>query len=105
MRDNKRSGQTLSVNWPLWEEGGMRVDKETERLMYEQTGMKAMRSASGIQASSSANIVSGLNLLAISSTFPMNDVVNLSSSANIVAGLNLLAISSAFPMNEVRGSS
>ena len=28
----------------------MRVDKETERLMYEQTGMKAMRSASGIQA-------------------------------------------------------
>ncbi|WP_122504117.1 SDR family NAD(P)-dependent oxidoreductase [Bacillus velezensis] len=50
VRDNKRSGQTLSVNWPLWEEGGMRVDKETERLMYEQTGMRAMRSASGIQA-------------------------------------------------------
>ncbi|MBI0443638.1 SDR family NAD(P)-dependent oxidoreductase [Bacillus amyloliquefaciens] len=50
VRDNNRSGQTLSVNWPLWEEGGMRVDKETERLMYEQTGMKAMRSASGIQA-------------------------------------------------------
>ncbi|ANU30635.1 polyketide synthase [Bacillus velezensis] len=50
VRDNERSGQTLSVNWPLWEEGGMRVDKETERLMYEQTGMKAMRSASGIQA-------------------------------------------------------
>ncbi|MGG0914500.1 type I polyketide synthase [Bacillus velezensis] len=50
VRDNKRSGQTLSVNWPLWEEGGMRVDKETERLMYEQTGMKAMRSTSGIQA-------------------------------------------------------
>ncbi|MDH5840264.1 type I polyketide synthase [Bacillus velezensis] len=50
VRDNRRSGQTLSVNWPLWEEGGMRVDKETERLMYEQTGMKAMRSASGIQA-------------------------------------------------------
>ncbi|WP_063094831.1 SDR family NAD(P)-dependent oxidoreductase [Bacillus amyloliquefaciens] len=50
VRDNERSGQTLSVNWPLWEEGGMRVDKETERLMYEQTGMRAMRSASGIQA-------------------------------------------------------
>ncbi len=50
VRDNERSGKTLSVNWPLWEEGGMRVDKETERLMYEQTGMKAMRSASGIQA-------------------------------------------------------
>ncbi|MFP3633770.1 SDR family NAD(P)-dependent oxidoreductase [Bacillus sp. SIMBA_033] len=50
VRDNERSGQTLSVNWPLWEEGGMRVDKETERMMYEQTGMKAMRSASGIQA-------------------------------------------------------
>ncbi|QPV76170.1 type I polyketide synthase [Bacillus velezensis] len=50
VRDNERSGQTLSVNWPLWEEGGMRVDKETERLMYEQTGMKAMRSASGIQS-------------------------------------------------------
>ncbi|PEU18246.1 hypothetical protein CN526_30425, partial [Bacillus wiedmannii] len=27
----KRKGQTLSLNWPLWKEGGMRVDKETEK--------------------------------------------------------------------------
>ncbi|PEA37029.1 hypothetical protein CON45_21560 [Priestia megaterium] len=46
----QRQGKTLSINWPLWEEGGMRVDVETEKVMYESMGMVPMRTSTGIEA-------------------------------------------------------
>ncbi|WP_232035849.1 SDR family NAD(P)-dependent oxidoreductase [Methylomusa anaerophila] len=46
----QRRGQTLSVNWPLWQEGGMRVDAETEKMLRQTTGMVAMGTATGIRA-------------------------------------------------------
>jgi len=47
---NQRHGQTLSVDWPLWREGGMRVDRETETMMLQNTGLIAMGTQTGIQA-------------------------------------------------------
>nr|QZA73306.1 type I polyketide synthase [Streptomyces sp.] len=44
-----RSGRSLSLNWPLWAEGGMRVDAETQHALREQTGMHALRTESGIR--------------------------------------------------------
>ncbi|MEU5718129.1 SDR family NAD(P)-dependent oxidoreductase [Streptomyces sp. NPDC020403] len=44
-----RAGRSLSLNWPLWAEGGMPVDAETEQVLREQTGMHALRTASGIR--------------------------------------------------------
>jgi NAD(P)-dependent dehydrogenase (short-subunit alcohol dehydrogenase family) len=29
----QRRGRTMSVNWPLWQEGGMRADQQTEELL------------------------------------------------------------------------
>lgn len=46
----EREGQTLSVNWPLWQEGGMRIDAATEQRLTQQTGLVAMQTATGIQA-------------------------------------------------------
>jgi polyketide synthase PksM len=46
----KRHGRTLSINWPLWQEGGMRVDKATERAMQERAGAVAMLTQHGIAA-------------------------------------------------------
>jgi acyl transferase domain-containing protein/acyl carrier protein len=46
----QRRGRTLSVNWPLWQEGGMRVDETVEKLMKQNTGMIAMRTETGIRA-------------------------------------------------------
>ncbi len=46
----QRQGQTLSINWPLWKEGGMHVDATTEKTLKQSTGMTAMQTASGIQA-------------------------------------------------------
>ncbi len=47
---NQRHGQTMSISWPLWQEGGMHVDVETEKMMRQNTGMIAMQTATGIQA-------------------------------------------------------
>ncbi|MWV45370.1 SDR family NAD(P)-dependent oxidoreductase [Paenibacillus sp. HJL G12] len=46
----QRSGRTLSVNWPLWQEGGMHVDASTEKRMQQATGMLPLRTTVGIQA-------------------------------------------------------
>jgi acyl transferase domain-containing protein/acyl carrier protein/enoyl-CoA hydratase/carnithine racemase len=46
----ERSGQTLSMNWPLWKEGGMGVDAATAAVMKENTGMVPMGTETGIRA-------------------------------------------------------
>ena len=33
VRESQRWGRTLLINWPLWREGGMRVDPGSEKLM------------------------------------------------------------------------
>ncbi|WP_176560069.1 SDR family NAD(P)-dependent oxidoreductase [Brevibacillus dissolubilis] len=45
----QRHGKTLSVNWPLWAEGGMRVDQETEELIRAQ-GLIPLGTREGIEA-------------------------------------------------------
>ena len=46
----QRYGLTLAVNWPLWREGGMRVDAETEKLMTQTSGLTALKTEIGIRA-------------------------------------------------------
>ena len=50
VRDNQRRGRTLSIDWPLWREGGMRVDPGLEKLMQERTGLVPMATATGLAA-------------------------------------------------------
>ncbi|MBP2630737.1 MAG: Beta-ketoacyl-acyl-carrier-protein synthase 6-deoxyerythronolide-B synthase, partial [Firmicutes bacterium] len=45
-----RRGKTLSINWPLWRDGGMHVDVQTEKMMMENQGMAVMQTANGIRA-------------------------------------------------------
>ncbi|MCY8910326.1 SDR family NAD(P)-dependent oxidoreductase [Bacillus atrophaeus] len=45
-----RWGKTLSINWPLWENGGMHVDKEIEKIMFENMGILPMRTETGIDS-------------------------------------------------------
>jgi polyketide synthase PksN len=46
----ERHGQTLSISWPLWKDGGMHVDQETEKMMLENIGMAAMQNPTGLRA-------------------------------------------------------
>ncbi|BBB92538.1 MAG TPA: SDR family NAD(P)-dependent oxidoreductase [Methylomusa anaerophila] len=50
VKSGHRQGHTLAINWPLWKEGGMSVDKETQKMMREKLGFVAMETQPGIQA-------------------------------------------------------
>ncbi|QFQ28648.1 SDR family NAD(P)-dependent oxidoreductase (plasmid) [Bacillus thuringiensis] len=45
-----RHGYTLAINWPLWQDGGMQVDAETEKMMLRSAGIVPMQTSTGIQA-------------------------------------------------------
>ncbi|PSA96654.1 hypothetical protein C6370_04790 [Bacillus atrophaeus] len=47
---HKRSGHTISVNWPLWEEGGMQLDPNIESMMEEKMGMEPLKTSHGMEA-------------------------------------------------------
>ncbi len=46
----ERQGHTVSINWPLWQEGGMQVDRETEYYLYDTFGMIPLATRPGITA-------------------------------------------------------
>lgn len=49
LSQGKRSGRSLSINWPLWKESGMKVEESTvERL--ERLGMRLLDSSSALEA-------------------------------------------------------
>ncbi|NOJ81821.1 SDR family NAD(P)-dependent oxidoreductase [Myxococcus xanthus] len=43
----ERHGRTVSFNWPLWADGGMRVDAQTLRFMERRGGLTPLPSALG----------------------------------------------------------
>jgi acyl transferase domain-containing protein/acyl carrier protein len=50
VKKSSRYGKTLSINWPLWEKGGMHMEEEAKRQHEKQTGMKALPTENGIEA-------------------------------------------------------
>ncbi|MDQ0059019.1 type I polyketide synthase [Paenibacillus harenae] len=46
----KRSGQTLSINWPIWRDGGMHLSKEAEELYLQASGMSYLEKEAGLSA-------------------------------------------------------
>lgn len=50
VKKGKRKGITKVVNWPLWKDGSMHVDTETERMMLKTVGMVPMETDLGLQA-------------------------------------------------------
>ncbi|MCP4133214.1 MAG: SDR family NAD(P)-dependent oxidoreductase, partial [bacterium] len=48
VNSGERNGKTISINWPLWKDGGMSVDEETEKFLENTMGMKPLDRESGI---------------------------------------------------------
>ncbi|WDF48900.1 SDR family NAD(P)-dependent oxidoreductase [Paenibacillus sp. KACC 21273] len=46
----KRTGHTLSINWPLWEEGGMQMDTQSTSSMKQMSGMLPIDHSTAIHA-------------------------------------------------------
>ena len=45
--ERQRPGKTLSIAWPLWKHGGMKMNEESERLMQRRHGMKSLENETG----------------------------------------------------------
>jgi polyketide synthase PksN len=45
---NRRRGKTISIDWPLWEEGGMVVDEENKKILSREAGIFEMKTLTGI---------------------------------------------------------
>ncbi|WP_206600466.1 SDR family NAD(P)-dependent oxidoreductase [Chromobacterium sphagni] len=43
-------GKTVSINWPLWRDGGMTIDAAGERRLREKTGMLPLSTQDGLRA-------------------------------------------------------
>lgn len=46
----KRYGRTLSIDWPLWKDGGMRMALDTVKHLEKQFGMLPLTTGEGIRA-------------------------------------------------------
>ncbi|MCG6893496.1 MAG: SDR family NAD(P)-dependent oxidoreductase, partial [Desulfobacteraceae bacterium] len=53
-RDRRRHGKTLSVNWPLWRDGGMRISEQELARLAEETGMAPLDAEQGTAAFAAA---------------------------------------------------
>ncbi|MCX7920841.1 MAG: amino acid adenylation domain-containing protein [Clostridia bacterium] len=49
-KEKLRHGRTVSINWPLWEEGGIRVDESYKAIYKESIGIGALSTSSGLDA-------------------------------------------------------
>lgn len=45
----ERHGQTLSINWPLWKDGGMHLSNDGEYLYLQSSGMSFLETESGVE--------------------------------------------------------
>ena len=61
-----RRGRTVSLDWPLWESGGMRLDSEIEAMMRRSFGIAPMPTEAGL-AAFAAGVASGAPAVLISS--------------------------------------
>src|SRR5260370_36946275 len=48
--EQQRQGRTRSINWGLWQAGGMGIDAATQELLQQATGLQPMQTDTGLQA-------------------------------------------------------
>ena len=48
--EGQRHGRTRSINWPLWQDGGMATDPGTRQLLQQITGMQPIKTETGLKA-------------------------------------------------------
>ena len=50
VESGERAGRTLSINWPMWAEGGMAIDAASQTMLTSQTGLMPLPTEIGLQA-------------------------------------------------------
>ncbi|MCD4501535.1 SDR family NAD(P)-dependent oxidoreductase, partial [Chromobacterium vaccinii] len=59
-----RAGRSLSIAWPLWQEGGMRLDEGQAASLEQVSGMRPLKTADGVAALEAA-LASGAARVAV----------------------------------------
>ena len=49
-KQGKRAGKTLSINWPLWKDGGLQTSESSRAWMRQTMGLVPLQSADGLNA-------------------------------------------------------
>jgi NADP-dependent 3-hydroxy acid dehydrogenase YdfG len=98
VREGRRRGRALSLNWPLWREGGMRVDPALESMMQQHTGLVPMATTTGLAA-----FYRGLALEADRVMVVEGDTVLLRRSLGLAPGADHQATGTALPRERVAG--
>src|SRR5262249_37558609 len=49
-KQGRRYGKTISINWPLWQDGGMRLDAASSELLENTLGIVPLITTDGIRA-------------------------------------------------------
>ncbi len=49
VRNGECHGKTVALNWPLWREGGMKLDSRSETLMRDNAGMAPLDTLAGLR--------------------------------------------------------
>ena len=49
-QQDKRSGKTISINWPLWAEGGMKINETSQQWLQQTLGVIPLSTREGIAA-------------------------------------------------------
>ncbi|MFJ8148772.1 SDR family NAD(P)-dependent oxidoreductase [Streptomyces sp. NPDC096048] len=58
-------GRTLSVNWPMWRDGGMRIHPDVEQDVLVRAGLEPMDTAEGLAALDAALALDGPQLVVL----------------------------------------
>mgnify|MGYP005834515459 CR=1 FL=1 len=48
-KKGERKGKSLTINWPLWKDGGMHVDAEVEKYIFQAYGLKPLTTKNGLK--------------------------------------------------------
>jgi polyketide synthase PksN len=48
-REGKRTGKSLAIAWPLWRNGGMKVDSQVEKFLNVTVGLDALAENDGMR--------------------------------------------------------
>jgi polyketide synthase PksN len=49
-REGRRRGRTLSINWPPWRRGGMKIDANVEKVGFKKLGLALLETGEGFEA-------------------------------------------------------
>ena len=72
-----RPGKTVTINWPLWRDGGMKVDAATEKWMREDQGIIPLTREKGLKAFEAALVMDQVQIMVLAGdTAKLNRIIH-----------------------------